>query len=131
MKESFELKEVFKTSPDQIFEAWLDSEKHTNMTGGAAICSHNIGDSFSTWDGYITGKNIDIKHNEEIKQCWRTSEFKDTDDDSIVHIQLKKIDIGTEFIIHHSNIPEGQTQYMEGWKEHYFIPMSAYFEKTI
>jgi hypothetical protein len=73
MKESFEIKATFKVKPSKIYEAWLDSTQHSNMTGGEAVCSPNIGDSFTAWDGYIEGKNIDLKPNTEIVQCWRTS----------------------------------------------------------
>jgi hypothetical protein len=44
-------------------------------------------------------------------------------------IRLNELKNGTEFIIEHSNIPEGQTQYKQGWKDHYFTPMKNYFER--
>lgn len=129
MKESLELKETFSANPSKIYEAWLDSTLHTKMTGGLAVCSKNIGDSFTTWDGYIEGKNIELKLNEKIIQSWRTSEFDKNDEDSRLIIRLNALQNGTEFIIEHSNIPEGQTQYKQGWKDHYFTPMKSYFER--
>jgi hypothetical protein len=63
MKQSLELKEIFSANPSEIYEAWLDSDLHTKMTGGLALCSKNIGDSFTTWDGYIEGKNIELEIN--------------------------------------------------------------------
>jgi len=128
MKESLELKETFNVKPSEIYEAWLDSTQHSKMTGGHAECSKNIGDSFTTWDGYIKGRNIDLKPNKEIIQSWRTSEFDENDDDSKLIIQLRELDDGTELTLMHSNIPEGQMQYKQGWKDHYFTPMKSYFE---
>ena len=129
MKETIILHHIFNTSPTELYNAWLDSETHSEMTGGEAICSMSEGESFSTWDEYITGKNITLTPNKEIIQTWRTSEFSYEDEDSILKIRLQETTDGTELTIHHSNIPEGQLQYTNGWKEHYFEPMTAYFNK--
>ena len=129
MKESFEIKETFNAKPSEIYEAWLNSEKHAKMVDGEAECSSEEGASFTIWDGYIKGKNISLKPNEEIIQSWRTSEFNEDDDDSKVIIRLKEVNDSTELTLIHSNIPEGQTQYKQGWEDHYFAPMREYFKK--
>ena len=129
MKESIEITVVFNATPAEIYDAWLDSTLHTKMTGGLAVCSKNVGDSFTTWDGYIEGKNIELKLNESIIQSWRTSEFEQVDEDSRLSIQLNEIKDGTELVLEHSNIPMGQSQYKQGWVDHYFTPMKSYFEQ--
>lgn len=35
----FIVSDVIPASPDEIYAAWLDSETHTDMTGGAATAS--------------------------------------------------------------------------------------------
>jgi activator of HSP90 ATPase len=127
MKESVELKETFNVKPSVIYAAWLDSGGHEKMTGGVAQCSTGIGAGFSTWDGYITGKNIELTNNKRIVQSWRTSEFEENDEDSKLLIELRATDEGTELTIIHTNIPQGQTQYKKGWLDHYFTPMKEYF----
>ena len=96
------------------------------MTGGAAQCSITVGDTFSAWDGYITGKNLELVENKKIVQTWRTTEFDETDEDSILSIEFITIQNGTEFILTHTNIPQGQTQYKQGWIDHYFSPMKEF-----
>lgn len=125
--ESIELKEIFGVKPDVVYHAWLDSQQHSKMTGGKAVCSSQVNETYSAWDGYISGKNVELKPNQKIVQSWRTTEFSDKDEDSLLTIQLKEIKNGTEFILTHTNIPKGQTQYKKGWKEHYFDPMKVYF----
>ncbi len=127
MKESIELTATFKASPAAIYAAWLDSKAHSEMTGGTAICSDQIGGEFTAWDGYITGTNKSLKPNEEIIQSWRTSEFQPADEDSELTIRLAAVAGGTELTLIHRHIPEGQTQYKQGWINHYFTPMKAYF----
>jgi len=128
MKISIQLTEKFNVPPSIIYNAWLNSEKHTEMTGGTAHCTDLVGDVFTAWNRYITGKNIHLIPNEKIVQSWRTSEFKEEDEDSELIIHLKEMEDGTELTLIHTNIPEGQTEYEQGWVDNYFIPMKAYFK---
>lgn len=100
------------------------------MTGGQADCSETVGESFSAWDGYITGKNIELIKDQKIVQTWRTSEFQDDDEDSLLSITFNKSEFGTELILSHSHIPAGQTQYEQGWVDNYFEPMMKFFERN-
>lgn len=127
MKEKIELSAIINATPETIYKAWLSSEAHSAMTGGDATCSSREGDSHSAWDGYITGTNVKLTPFKEIQQTWRTTEFSEDDEDSNLIIQLSEHEQGTELKLIHTNIPEGQTQYENGWKEHYFEPMSRYF----
>ena len=65
---------------------------------------------------------------QKIVQSWRTSEFSQDDEDSILTIQLKEVREGTELLLTHKNIPKGQTQYKQGWIDHYFVPMKEFFK---
>lgn len=125
---TFELKKIFKVKPEEIYNAWLDSKLHSEMTGGEANCSKKEGDVFSAWDGYIFGKNKKLTLNKEIIQSWRTTEFNDSDKDSELIIKLKAVSEGTELTLIHNKIPEGQSNYEKGWEEHYFEPMDLYFK---
>ena len=127
MKESCELKAIFNTSPKALYEAWLIGEEHAEMTGGDATGSAKEGTEFTAWDGYIWGTNKTLTPHSKIIQAWRTAEFAENDDDSIVEISLTEVDGGTELTITHTNIPEGQTQYEQGWVDHYIDPMTAFF----
>ena len=128
MKETFELTEFFNVPPSLIYNAWLNSDLHSKMTGGEARCSKEVNGAFTAWNGYIWGKNISLKLNKEIIQSWRTSEFGEEDEDSVITIKFKKtVSGGTEFHLIHKNIPSGQTQYYQGWKDHYLNPMKTFF----
>ena len=128
MEDKFEIKKTFPVKPSEIYNGFLDSEIHTNMTGGTAIASMIENEDFSAWDGYISGKNIRLVQDKEITQTWRTSEFNENDADSELTILLNPINGGTELTLIHSNIPDGQANYKKGWEEHYFSPMLEYFK---
>ena len=128
MTNVIELRETFAATTQEIYSAWLSSQLHTKMTGGEAHCSDKVGCSFTAWDDYISGKNLELFENKKIVQSWRTSEFSQDDEDSILTIQLNEVKEGTELILTHKNIPKGQTQYKQGWIDHYFVPMKEFFK---
>ena len=125
--EQFELKETFTVKPSVIYNAWLDSDEHAEMTGGDASITSQEGTSYTAWDGYITGSNISLIPNQKIVQTWRTVEFMPDDEDSKLTIVLQEIEEGCELTLIHENIPTGQTQYEQGWVDNYFIPMKQFF----
>lgn len=131
MKISFTIKQQFPKSPMEIYDAWLNSEQHTAMTGGVATASIDVGAVFSAWDGYITGKNLELLPNQKIKQSWRTTDFQDGDEDSMLELLFTATSTGCEMTLSHSNIPEGSPDYEQGWENHYFQPMRAYFGRSV
>jgi uncharacterized protein YndB with AHSA1/START domain len=130
MPYDFTLTAVIPASAQEIYEAWLDSVVHSEMTGGQARVSDEIGAEMSAWDGYITGRNLELVPHERIVQSWRTTEFTDDHGDSIITVTLEDDDGGTLLTLVHSNVPDEQTSYEQGgWQEHYFEPMVEFFSK--
>lgn len=125
----FTLKTTINATPQEVYEAWLSSEGHTHMTGGNATASDKVGDSFTAWDGYIEGKNIAIEPYERIVQSWRTSQFEEDEEDSQIEILLRDIDGQTELTLIHTAVPESGEHYIQGWEDHYFQVMKAYFSE--
>jgi len=128
MAYTFMLTTTIPAAPQDIYEAWLDSMAHSAMTGGEANMSAELGAEVSAWDGYISGRNLELIPGERIVQSWRTSEFGEDDEDSIVTILLQEVGDGTLLTLQHSNVPDAQRSYEEGgWQSNYFEPMTAYF----
>ena len=128
MPYTFTLTTTIPASPEEIYQAWLDSLAHSEMTGGAANMSEQLGAEVSAWDGYIRGRNLELVPGARIVQSWRTSEFADEHGDSVITILLEEADEGTLLTLEHSNVPDEQRSYEEaGWQENYFEPMVAYF----
>ena len=95
MPYTFTLTATIPASPQEIYEAWLDSLGHSEMTGGEARMSEEIGAEVSAWDDYISGRNLELIPGERIVQTWRTSEFTDEHEDLVISIVLAEVDDGT------------------------------------
>jgi uncharacterized protein YndB with AHSA1/START domain len=120
------------TIPQQIYDAWLDSQQHSRFTGGEATIDPRIGGRHTAWDGYIQGSTLELDPGRRIVQSWRSVDFPETAPDSRVEVLLESVDGGTQITLVHSNIPEGQRdEYERGWVEHYFEPMKRYFEEGV
>ncbi|MBC8334389.1 MAG: SRPBCC domain-containing protein [Anaerolineales bacterium] len=126
---NFEISDLIPAPPKVVFNAWLSSDEHSKMTGGQAKVSATNGETFEAWDGYIQGKNLELDSPSRILQNWRTSEFEDSDQDSLLEILLEAEGKGTRITIRHSNLPEHGMQYHQGWFDSYFDPMKEYFEE--
>jgi uncharacterized protein YndB with AHSA1/START domain len=128
MTVEFEVSAEFSVPRARIYQAWLDSDGHSKMTGSLAQVSDEPGGSFDAWDGYIQGTNLELQPDQRILQSWRTLEFESTDEDSRLEIILTEIPTGTRVTIRHSNLPEHGMQYQQGWVDSYYTPMHEYFK---
>ncbi len=129
MTYNFSLSCVLPASPEAVYDAWLDGA----MTGAEAKIVKRVGGAHSAWDGYITGKTVELVPGKRIVQSWRTTEFADNDPDSTITVELAPTKAGAHLTLTHSGVPDGQTSYEHGgWRDNYFVPMKAYFarEKT-
>jgi activator of HSP90 ATPase len=112
----------------KIYNAWLNSEGHTRMTGGTARINAEVGAAFEAWDGYIRGKNLIMEPSRRILQSWRTSEFSGEEPDSQIEVTFENAGAGTKVTIRHTLLPAHGKQYQQGWVDNYFKPMKKYFK---
>jgi uncharacterized protein YndB with AHSA1/START domain len=128
MAYDFELSTVLPASPQAVYDAWMSSEGHGEMTLTECTIDPRVGGEYEAGDGYITGRTIALAPGRRIVQTWRTSEFADTDPDSEIEVLLEPADGGTRLTLHHRHVPDGQTDYEHGgWQDNYFEPMRDYF----
>ena len=128
MDEGFQLAILVPASPEEIYSAWLSSEGHAALTGSPAQVDGTAGGRFSAWDGYISGRTLELEPPRRIVQAWRTTEFPEEAPDSRVEILLEPVQDRTRLTLIHTGMPEGQAEaYRQGWQDFYFTPMQEYF----
>lgn len=126
--ESFQIAAEFQASPMLVYATWLSSVGHSEMTGAEARCVPGIGGEFTAWDGFIWGTNVDLDPPNRIIQNWRTLEFPEDADWSLLTLSLDAAPLGCSLTVHHEKIPAGMGgRLRQAWVDHYFVPMQAYF----
>jgi len=123
----FTVSAVVSASPEAIYAAWLNSDGHSKMTGSPAHATPKVGEPFDAWDGYISGKNLELEPNRRIIQSWRGSSYKDSDPDSQIEVILESMNGGTQITLTHTCVPDDQASHEPGWTTHYFEPMQKHF----
>ncbi len=125
----FTVSDTIPAAPEAVFEAWMSSAGHAAMTGAEATVDPRVGGEFQAWDGYISGRTLELEAGRRIVQSWRTTEFADDDPDSQIEVLLAPEGGGTRLTLRHTGVPDGQPDYEEGWQESYFDPMREYFSR--
>lgn len=123
---TFVQKVQFKASPEEVYQIFIDPQKHSEATGGKATGRGKSGDTFTAWDGYIEGKNLLLVPGRLIVQSWRSSEFKSKDHDSILVLTFEKKQGRTLMTMTHTALPDSQGGVEKGWHEFYWKPMKKY-----
>ena len=62
MMKTKSLKQVVKVNadPHTVYETLMDEKLHSRLTGAGAVIERRVSGSFSTFDGYSTGKNLEL-----------------------------------------------------------------------
>lgn len=121
---------LFKASAHDVYEALMDSRKHAKFTGGSAQISRKAGGKFSIYDGYATGKNIEIIEDKKIVQTWRASDWEEGDDSEVTFLFTPaKNGCALEFI--QRNVPiKHYSSIKKGWTDFYWKPMKEMLENA-
>jgi activator of HSP90 ATPase len=114
-------------SPEELFKTFLDSKKHSAMTGMPAKIGTKVGSKWSAFGGSIWGRTLMIVPGKLIVQSWRSSAFKKTDPDSILLVTFSKAPEGGKIDLMHVNVaPQDHKGVTNGWKDYYWKRWRAY-----
>lgn len=122
---------VIKATPHEVYEAFMDSKKHSKLTDGKAKVSREIGGKFSIFEGSINGTNVELEQDKKIVQKWRSEEEEwPAKHYSIVSLIFEPIKEGTLVKFTHAKIPSVvYDSVRDGWNTYYWEPLKALLEK--
>ena len=121
---------VLPALPEEVYDAFLDSKKHSEFTHSKATGKGAIGSKFTAGDGYIMGRNLELEKGKRILQEWTTTEWPEGYPPSKLELTFKKVAGNTELTMVQSDVPrELEEGLRQGWIMHYWKPLKEYFEK--
>jgi len=119
-----------KASPKQVYETYVDPQKHSEFTDSKATGKPVVGGKFTAWDGYISGKFLELEEGKRVVQEWTSTDFPEGYPPSRLELTFREVPKGTEIVMVHSNVPKDQeAETAEGWTEFYWDPLKEYFKK--
>ena len=120
---------TFRASRHEVYEALMDSEKHSEFTGAPANISREVGGKISVYDGEIDGENLELVPDERIVQSWRYNDWPEGHY-SRVKFSLSEVPDGTRLAFTQTGIPEElYKDIRQGWIDYYWEPMKELLEK--
>lgn len=131
MKKPIKQSITIKATPAQVYETLMDSKLHSELTGSPAEMSNEVGGTFTAYDGYIQGKNLELVPNKIIVQEWRGS-GKNWKPDyfSKVRFELTEVPGGTRLDFTHEGVPDEEHDNIEqGWVDNYWDKLEKKFGK--
>jgi activator of HSP90 ATPase len=119
----------FRTSPQALFDLYLDSKKHSASTGARAKISRKAGGKFRAFKGALEGKNLHIVPGKQIVQFWRATHWK-KEDWSILVLNFSRVAGGAQIDLVHIGVPAYDHKGVrQGWPKYYWRPWRRYIRE--
>ena len=119
----------FKATPHEVYEALMDSKKHSKFTGGKASISRKVGGKFTAYDGYAEGKNLELVPDEKIVQTWRGDDWPEGYYSTTTYT-IKKTTAGSQLTFVQEGVPDDVYEDVkQGWIDYYWTPMKEMLEQ--
>ncbi|MBI4044455.1 MAG: SRPBCC domain-containing protein, partial [Candidatus Diapherotrites archaeon] len=110
----------FQAGPHEVFEALMDSKKHSAFTSSKCRIGMETGEKFSAYDGYIYGENLEIVADKKIVQSWTCTDWP-LGHFSKATFEVKKTKNGARLSFTQTGVPEDFFEEIsQGWHEHYW-----------
>lgn len=107
----------------------MDDKQHAAFTNGEAKIARTIGGAFTTFDGWATGKTLELVPDKKIVQEWRASDWPENSLSTIT-LELSPVAEGTVVQFTQINVPSSFAKSIaKGWKEFYWEPLQDFFHE--
>lgn len=120
----------FRTTPQVLFDLYMDSKKHSSSTGAPARISRKVGGKFTAFGKRLEGKTLHVIPGKQIVQLWRASNWK-KEDWSILVLTFGRIAGGAQIDLVHIGVPPYDHKGVrKGWPKYYWRPWKKYLSQN-
>ncbi len=115
--------------PEKVYQAFVNARQHAAFTGAGATGTAKVGAAFTAWDGYISGKHLELEKGKRIVQEWSTSEWPEGAPPSRLEFTFEAKAGGCQVKMVQSAVPADQAdRYKQGWIDFYWTPLTNHFQ---
>ena len=122
---------TFRADPQTVYEALMDSAKHSEIICSKAEISREVGGRFQIREAGLSGTNLELVPGRKIVQHWR-AEADDWPDDHYTKVtfRLQPINGGTLLKFSQTEVPERHYEAISrAWNIYYWQAMKAVLER--
>ena len=120
---------TINASPNAVYDALMDSKTHSLFTGSKARISRRVGGTFTAYDGYAEGKNIELSRGKKIVQSWRARDWPKRQY-SKATFAMRKVRGGTKLTFTQTGVPGRKYRSIkQGWSDFYWAPLKEMLER--
>jgi len=120
---------LVKAAPGLVYRTLLESKRHAAFTGAPATLSRKVGGTFTCYDGYITGRNLELVPAKRIVQAWRAKGWPAGVYSVASFVLSGRAGGKTRITFTHVGVPPRSFKGInEGWRTYYWRPLKAYLE---
>ena len=126
---TIEHKVHIQAKPKEVYDALIDSKKHSKFTDHPAKIGTKAGTAFSCYDNYITGITLVLKPGKHIVQAWRSRNWPEGHFSIVTFAMSPKAGGTTELHFTQIGIPaDDYADKNKGWRTHYWEPLKSFLE---
>ena len=115
------------TTPDNLFDMYVDVESHAAFTGLPVILEPRAGGVFRAFNGMLSGTILHVEPKTLIVQTWRSGNWPLTAMDSVLTLSFWPAEDGARIEVVHVNVPdEDFAGVSQGWEKYYWTPWHNY-----
>jgi activator of HSP90 ATPase len=118
---------VLAAPAEQLFEMYIDPQKHSAITGAPVTIDVAPGSPFHAFNGALSGAILHVIPQRLVVQSWRSIKFNDGDPDSTLILAFVRDGTNARIDLVHLDVPAHDYQgVVEGWETHYWHPWRRY-----
>jgi activator of HSP90 ATPase len=119
---------VFDASPIQVYNLLTDQKLYSEFQNNDVEFDNSINGTFSVFDGYCTGMNLELIEGEKIVQKWNFAEENwPSDHYTLCTFLFQAFGNQTKLTFTQEDIPEHKYEDLaQGWYQYYWEPMQAF-----
>ena len=127
MSHNLKIEILLPATPEQVMQMLTDQKRIAIWSGEEAVFEAKEGGKVSLFGGWMNGEVKKISA-EELSYTWKTSEWTEETEASLVHIKLKVEGEQTLLVLNHTNLPneEEVKAHDSGWHDFFFTPLEDY-----
>ena len=115
--------------PEDLFDMYLDADRHSAFTGAPVHIEPQAGGVFRAFDGALSGTMLHIEPKRLIVQTWRSSNWPAEAIDSTLTLSFWPETNGARIELVHVNVADDDfAGVSHGWEKFYWQPWRAFLE---